>query len=400
MPPLSAAPSQSLSLSLANPHAAALEALRSQLATIPDPRTRGRVRHRLDEVLIIALCSVLCDNDSFTGMEAFAQTQLDWLRTFLTLENGAPSHDVFRNVLMALKPGALEDILRQWSGDLGGKHIAIDGKALRGTYDAEAGRCQVHVMRAWVSDMGISAGQVTCGQKSNELEALPRLLEKLLLKDAIVTIDAMGCQKNIAEQIHNAGGGYVLTLKANQKNALAAVAGHFAQADEAAQAPPGHTTHTTEELSHGRYEKRCHTQCTDLDWFHKSWLWEGIKSVVRVQRWSHRGSGQGSAELTEETHYYLSSLEVPVEAMAGIIRGHWSVENRCHYVLDVTYGEDHCQVRDKNAAHNLSLLREMSAKALKDHPGKGSIRAKRKRAALDPAFRSQLLAHIPQAFGA
>lgn len=384
---------------LSSSQAAAIESLRQEFSRLPDPRVEGRVRYRLDEVLLIALCAVLSDNDSYTDMEVFAETQLDWLRSFLPLSHGAPSHDVFRNVLMALQPTALVEILQRWSAELSGQHIAIDGKALRGTYDGEAGKCLVHVMRAWISEQGISAGQVTCREKSNELEALPRLLDSLLLKGAVVSIDAMGCQPAIAEQIHAAGGHYMLTLKANQKNTLRAVAEHFEQAEQTAPAPASHHHHLTEELSHGRYERRQYTLCTQLEWFHKSWKWAGLKGVLKVSRSSHRG-GQQREALVEETHYYLTSLAEPVEHLAQIIRRHWSVENQCHYILDVTYGEDHSQVRDKNAAHNLSVLREISAKAIKDHPTKASVRAKRKRAALDPSFRAELLAHIPQTFNA
>jgi predicted transposase YbfD/YdcC len=379
-------------------HSQALQSLRERFAALPDSRVPGRTLHRLDEVLMIAFCSLLSDNDGFTDMEIFAQTQLPWLRTFLPLENGAPSHDVFRNVFMMLRPQALVSILQEWCGDLCGKHIAIDGKALRGTYDAGAGKCLVHVLRAWVSEMGLSAGQVTCAEKSNEIEALPRLLDSLQLKGAVVTIDAMGCQQNIARQIHEAGGDYILTLKANQKSAHAEVEAHFNAADEAAEAPSPHKTHESLEFSHGRFERREYTITSELDWFLKSWKWYGLQSVVRVRRWTHRG--QQSAELALETHYYISSLRAETKPLAALIRRHWSVENQCHYVLDVTYNEDHCQVRDAHAAHNLSIVREITAKVLKLHPSKASLRAKRKRAALDPAFRADLLALIPHTFGA
>ena len=377
----------------------ALQKLRSLFALLPDSRVSGRVLHRLDEVLMVAFCSILSDNDSFTDMETFATTQMSWLLGFLTLKNGAPSHDVFRHVFMALRPEALVGILQQWCGELGGKHIAIDGKALRGTYDAGAGKCLVHVLRAWVCAEGLSAAQVTCAQKSNELEALPRLLDALQLKGAVVTIDAMACHPAVAEQIIAQGGDYVLALKANQKNTLAAVVEHFEHADAAATPPAHHQTHETVELSHGRFERREYTAVSNLDWFLKSWKWAGLQSVVRVRRSTHRG-GQQSGELLEETHYYLSSLPAEVRRQAALIRGHWAVENSCHWVLDVTFGEDHCQVRDANAAHNLSIVREISAKVLRLHSSKSSLRAKRKRAALDPNFRAELLALILHTFDA
>lgn len=368
---------------------AAVERLRTRFAQLPDSRMAGRVLHRIEEVVMIALCSVLSDNDAFTDMEAFAISQLGWLRTFLPLENGPPSHDVFRNVFIALRPECLLAVLRDWCGELGGKEVRIDGKALRGSDSPAAGEKMVHVLRAWVGEAGISAGQVLCAEKSNELDALPDLLDALTLKGATVTIDAMGCHPHIAEQIRGADGDYVIALKANQKGTLEAVAGHFALAD----APAAHQSVETVELSHGRFERRVCTVTSELGWFHKSWKWPGLRTVVRVVRTTHR-TGTREA-LSEETHYYLSSLARDAAHHAGLVRGHWSVENTCHYVLDVTFGEDDCQVRDRGAAHNLCVLRELSAKVLRDHPAKKSMRAKRKLAALDPAFRFSLLSIIP-----
>ena len=392
MKPLSPAPI------LTAPQLLSLEKLRQRFAQLPDCRVAGRTLHRLDEMLMIALCSMLSDNDGFTDMEVFAQTQMPWLRTFLTLENGAPSHDVFRNLFMALRPATLAEIIRDWCGDLSGQHVAIDGKVLRGACGGATGRSMVHVLRAWVGERSLSAGHVSCGQKSHELEALPRLLDALMLQGAVVSIDAMGTHSAIATQIHDSGADYVLALKANQKQALEAVAAHFNSSDEISDEPPAHhQSHETVALSHGRFERREYRVTAELGWWPKSWKWDGLQSVVRVRRWSHRG-GQQSGELALETHYYLSSLSADAARLAQIIRGHWSVENSCHHVLDVTFQEDHCQVRDSNAAQNLSILREMALKALKTHPSKGSMRAKRKRAALDPFYRTQLIADITHPF--
>lgn len=378
---------------LAADHLVAVELLRARFARLPDIRMAGRILHRIDEVLMIALCSVLSDNDAFTDMEAFAVSQQDWLRTFLPLENGPPSHDVFRNVFIALRPESLLTVLSDWCGELDGKRIRIDGKALRGSDCPAAGKKMVHVLRAWVGEAGISAGHELCAEKSNELDALPRLLDALALRGATVTIDAMGCHPHIAEQIDGAGGDYVIALKANQKGTLETVAGHFAQTDEQADAPAAHQSVESVELSHGRFEKRVCTVTGDLGWFHKSWKWHGLRTVVRVVRTTYR-TGTREA-LSQETHYYLSSLEADAARHAELVRGHWSVENTCHYVLDVTFGEDDCQVRDRQAAHNLCVLRELAAKVLRDHPAKKSMRAKRKLAALDPAFRFSLLSIIP-----
>jgi predicted transposase YbfD/YdcC len=307
---------------LSDDNLAAIERLRRRFARLPDQRMPGRVEHRLDEVLLIAFCSILSDNDAYTDMEAFARSQMVWLRTFLPLINGAPSHDVFRNVFMALQPQALLNILCEWCGELAGRHVVIDGKALRGTAATATGKSMGHVLRAWVHEAGISAGHVVCSEKSNELEALPRLLEALMLTGATVTIDAMGCHPDIAEQINLAGGDYVLALKGNQKGAHEALSEHFAGLDARTQAagslPATHQSTTTLELSHGRCERRVCTVTEDLLWFHKSWKWLGLRSVLRVRRTTHRGGVREA--LSEETHYYLSPVFPPMP----FVWPHWS----------------------------------------------------------------------------
>lgn len=375
-----------------------LQRLRAAFALQPDSRQQGKVRHRLDEVLMCAFCAVLCDADSFTDMEDFAETQLPWLRGFLSLQNGAPSHDVFRNVFMMLPPQTLLDILGQWCGSLQGLHIAIDGKTLRGTHDAEAGRHRVHLLRAWVDARSLSAAQVLCEEKSNEVEAIPRLLAAMELGGATVTIDAMGTQRTIAAQIHQAGADYVLALKANQKGAMNAVQTAFGDTRQKPLAvgepllptppTPGAMRVENLELSHGRCERREYQLLGDLSAFDKSWKWEGLQAMGKVRREVQRSHHE--PPLVEE-HYFLCSFKDDIARFASLVRGHWAVENRCHWVLDVTFREDHCQVRDRAAAHNLCVLRELVLKVLRDHPSKLSLRRKRRRAALDPTFRLQIL---------
>lgn len=375
--------------------------LREAFGRMPDTRQPGKVLHRLDEVLVCAFCSILCDGDSFTDMEDFAQTQLPWLRGFMALEHGAPSHDVFRNVFMMLRPEAMLELFGRWCGPLEGRHVAIDGKTLRGTHDAESGRHLVHLLRAWVDERSLSAGQVLCAEKSNEVEAIPRLLAALELQGCTVTIDAIGTQTAIAEQIHEAGADYVLSLKANQKGALAAVQAAFGDHAPEEEPPgrppqprapvPGAQFIESLELSHGRCERREYQLLGNLGSFAKSWKWAGLQAVGKVSREVQRG--RDGPPLREE-HYFLCSFQGDIQRFASLVRGHWSVENRCHWVLDVTFGEDHCQVRDLRAAHNFSLLRELAVKVLREHPSKLSLRRKRRRAALDPVFRLQLLASL------
>jgi len=375
--------------------------LRASFAQLPDDRQPGKVLHRLDEVLLCAFCAVLCDADCFTDMADFAKSQLDWLRRFLPLKHGAPSHDVFRNVFMMLQPQAMIEILGRWCGSLQGLHVAIDGKTLRGTRDAESGRHLVHLLRAWVDQRALSAGQVLCDEKSNEIEAIPRLLSALELRGATVTIDAIGTQPGIAAQIHEAGADYVLALKANQKGACTACKAAFGDSSDRALEPgepnlpapqaAGALHCETLELGHGRCERRQYQLLGMLDWFDKSWKWQGLQAVGKVRREVQRG--RDGPPLVQE-HYFLCSFKEDVQRFAALVRGHWAVENRCHWTLDVTFGEDHCQVRDRRAAHNFSILRELVIKVLRDLPDKLSLRRKRRLAALDPDFRLRILGAV------
>lgn len=393
----------------------ALVRLRERFSSFEDSRAPGRVLHSLHEILVIAFCAMLSDNSCYTDMAAFARSQRAWFRTFLELKHDVPSHDVFRNVFMLVRPEALLGLLQEWCGPLLGKHIAIDGKALCGTYDRRFHKCMAHVLRAWVVEDGLSAWHIMCDDKSNELGALPELIEALDLTGTTVTIDAMAGHPHIVEQIHASGAQYVQALKANEKEAFETVKAKFNAINASLEpscvpgAPAKHHEPTlpsvqqqqalgvqmaeTIEHSHGRYEHRRVSVIEELDWYAKSWKWAGLQSVVRVERWTHRG--QKSGELAYEAHYYLSSMRGEPLDFSRIIRAHWQVENGCHYVLDVTFNEDHCQVRDVQAAHNLCIMREMVAKVIKSHNGKGSIRSKCKRAAHDVEFRTAMLTQIP-----
>lgn len=329
-------------------------------------------------------------------MGHFAQSQIVWVRQFTPMRHGPPSHDVFRNVFLALKPDTLLEIMELWVGDLDGKQVTIDGKVSRGAKDSATGKSTLHILRAWVSEASLSVGQEVCAEKSNELEALPRLLAKLQLHGATVTTDAMGGHPNIAKQIQERGADYMLALKANEKDAHEAVIAHFEslrlpeeETHEQGGWQPTCEASTTTEQNRGRYEKREVIVIRDISWWLKSWKWEGLQSIicVRCETMRQRHSAE---KPTVEMHYYLSSSKASATELGRLIRNHWSVENQCHHLLDVTYHEDQCQVRDKIAAHNLTLLREISAKVLKTSSLKGSVRRKRKRCALDPAFRTEV----------
>ena len=380
--------------------------LKELFVTLPDRRVAGRVRHALPEVLLVALCAMICDCDGFTDMGHFARTQLAWLRQFISLRNGAPSHDVFRNVFLALRPDALLEIMELWVGELAGKQVTIDGKVSRGAKDTTTGKSTLHILRAWVSEASLSVGHEVCAEKSNELEALPRLLAKLQLHGAIVTIDAMGGHPAIAQLIADAGADYILALKANEQAAHQAVAAQFAslrsnptEIHATGTWAAGCEVSTTREQNRGRYEQREVVVLRETSWWPKSWKWAGLQSIICVRRETMRQRHPLETP-TVEMHYYLSSSKADATELGRLIRNHWSVENQCHHLLDVTYQEDHCQVRDTAAAHNLTLMRELSTKVLKRNPVKDSIRSKRKRCCLDLDFRTAVLQPIFHGFGA
>ncbi len=395
-----------------NPGGPRLADLLKALHRIPDPRAQGQVRHPLAEVLFIALCAVISDGDSFTDMELFARTQADWLHRYVPLVHGPPSHDTFRYVFSLIRPEALLALMREWLGDLSGLHLKIDGKVSRGAKDPESGRSRLHVLRAWVSEVGLSAGQIACEDKTNELSMLPAFLDSLELKGTLTSIDAMAGHPAIAQQIHEAGGDWLLALKANEKATMDTVAARFRHLsgqedhlpEDVPASPTLHPPHvaalnwaepcqifTSQERNRGRFEQReVVVVAVDDRWFPKGYLWYGLQSAICVIRTSMRQRHQSEFP-TQEVHYYLSSLKPDARDLAARIRAHWEVENRCHHLLDVTFHEDLSPVRQRTAAHNLSLLREISAKLLKDHPGKGSLKAKRKEAAFSSNFRTEVL---------
>lgn len=374
---------------LSEAHRKSLNKLRDEFASITDPRQGGKVHHPLPAVVLSGLCAIFCGCDDYCSMARFAGYRLDWLREWLPLKEKAPSHDTFRNVFMMIDPDEFVAALSRWLGPVGKSHLAIDGKAIRSSYDSEHGKCLVHLVRAWVDERSLCAGQVACETKSNEIEAIPRLLEALELEGATVTIDAAGCQTAIAEQIDDAGGSYVLTLKANQAQAYNTVKEHFETAQDLSYT-------MTEELSHGRYEKReCWVE-GDLKFFHKSWKWQGLSCVAHIRRETCRPSSRGSdgREATVEDHYYLCSTLPNAENILALVRGHWGIENRCHWTLDVVFGEDASPIRDQVATRNLSTMREVAIHLLRSHPSKDSLRQKRLRAMLDPNFRAEIITKV------
>lgn len=360
------------------------------LAIVPDPRVQRTRKHELPDLLFMALCAVLCGAESWTHIEEFAKANQQWFRQFLDLPNGIPSHDTFGRVFAALEPDALEQVLqafvRDFAGDSAGKHIAIDGKTLRRSFDRAAEKSAIHMVTAWVCENHAAFGQRKVADKSNEITAIPQLLDMLNLKDATVTIDAMGCQKDIAHKIVDAGADYVLGLKGNQGTLHEQVSEFFddvfARGFEAEL-----DRHSTIDKGHGRIEERTAWLSNDVHWLRDAEQWAGLSGLVAVQsKRTIRG------QTTTERRYFICSGPSTAQALGHIIRQHWRVENELHWTLDVGFGEDQCRVRTQNAAENLSRVRRVALSILKqDNTAKVGIQGRRLKAAWDKGYLLKLL---------
>ena len=311
---------------------------------------------------MVALCGTLAGADSWADIERFGNDRLTWLRTFLKLEGGIPSHDTFGRVFAMLDPAELMACIQQWLEDLGreiGKHIAIDGKTLRGSGDKAAQCNPLHLVSAWASEARLTLGQIAVDSKSNEITAIPLLLELLDLKGATVTIDAMGCQKEIAAKIVAGSGDYVLALKGNHEKLHAAVDEAFTAALEARVRPAGMARHTTTETNRGRQERREYTVLPVPASLSGSADWKGLQTLVMVLRITH-ADGQEKGDVS----YFLSSLPPKVKMLAKVIRQHWRIESSLHWVLDVTFSEDKSRIRKQHAPQTSALLRRLAVSIL------------------------------------
>jgi predicted transposase YbfD/YdcC len=356
--------------------------------TLKDPRRRHRRLHRLQDILVIALCAVIAGSQDWQDIETFGRKRLDWLRGFLELPHGIPSHDTFERVFNRLSPRAFQACFRDWvqaiSTALHIRHIAIDGKTLRGSGSAKLG--PLHLVSAWATAQQLSLGQVAVDAKSNEITAIPALLELLDLQGALVTIDAMGCQKAIARKIIDGGGAYALTVKDNQEQLLHDIQQAFERALDTDFAGLEHDTYETRGRGHGREEYRCYTvlQCTDG--IRQRQDWAGLTTIGMC--YSERTA---AGETTTETRYFIGSRKASARYYGRGLRNHWGIENALHWQLDVNFKEDHNRVSRRNGAENLALLRRLTLSLLQAHPTKLSIAKKRYAAALDPAFLEEIL---------
>lgn len=366
--------------------------LQDCFTTLQDPRKERTQLHQLSDILTIAILSTIAGGQGWEDMEVYGESKEAWLSTFLALPNGIPSADTFRRLFERIHPQQFEQCFEQWVKllveDLGVNLIAIDGKGVNGSYDRSIGRKALHLVSAWASEHRLVLAQVKVQSKSNEITAVPALLELLALKGAIVTLDAMGTQKQIAHQIHAAQADYVLTLKANHPTLFEQVKQGFEAVREQGILAPA-MTHTT-EAGHHRIETRqgWAIALDQLPPLHQSEEWLGLQSIVVVER-----TRQLWNKTTHEIQFYLSSLAADDPRNTDVIRQHWSIENSQHWVLDVTFGEDDCRVRTLHAPHNLALIRRFALNALnRETSSKRSLKQKSKQAAMNDAYMLTVLA--------
>ena len=370
-------------------HAASRLDILHHFATLQDPRDARFSTHLLGDMLTIALCGVLSGGKSFEDLAAFGRSKEAWLRSLgLTLPHGIPSHDTFRDLFRHLAPAAFQDCFTSWinalCARLGVRHVQIDGKSLRGSRGL-GGTC-LHLVSAWVGANSFTLGQVAVEDKSNEITAIPKLLRMLELEGALVSIDALGCQKEIARAIRDTGADYLLQVKGNQPRLEADIAARFDAAVEADFEGFAHDLWAGTTRGHGREEERVCLVLYDLDGLSTRQDWVDLQAIVRVWRTTR----EGDKETFEETHYICSRRAGAAE-LGGLSRGHWGIENGLHWVLDVIFREDDCRLKDRTAAANLGMLRRVVASLLRQDPSSGSVSGKVLRAAWDDEFRLHLL---------
>jgi len=371
-----------------------IEKLGQYLVAVEDPRCSGKVEHRLVEVLVIAVCAVIACAESWDDIALYGRSKLAWLRTFLDLPNGIPSHDTFRRVFMLIDPDAFEAGFAAWVGSLADRFerevVAIDGKTVRRSFDHGRDQSPLHVVSAWASGQGLVLGQRCVDGKSNEITAVPELLDQLALHNSIVTLDAMGCQTAIAEKILARGGDYLLTLKGNHPLAHAAVVEHFDQ--RCFRRGASHRADCDAfDGTHGRLVRRRVFASTEAAALEALSGWPGLRTVLAVE--SIRSVNSAPTKVESEIRYFLSSCSDSPAVLGQAVRSHWAIENTLHWVLDVTFREDDSRVRDRTAARNLALLRKIALNIVgRDTTTKASVRARRKKAAWNDAYMLKLLA--------
>jgi predicted transposase YbfD/YdcC len=359
---------------------------------LDDPRIDRKKLHPMPEILLLTLCAVICGAESWDDIETFGEAKVEFLRKYLLYEHGIPSDDTLRRFFRAIDPKQFQRLFVEWirtwlNPEVANKIVAIDGKTLRGSHDGE--QLPIHLVSAFASEAGIVLGQIKTQEKSNEITAIPELLEWLDVRGAIVTIDAMGCQKAIAEKIIDKGGDYLLALKGNQSRLHDDVRLYFEEPSLQASTRMGHAE--TVDKGHGRIEVRHCRVSTDVDWLkalHPEW--KNLGSIVAIASERHIGE-----TVTQETRYFISSSLVPAERMLPAVRLHWGIENQLHWVLDMSFGEDQSRIRKGNAPTNVGIIRHAALNMIRRSKTKRmSIKRMRKAAGWDNALLTNILAQV------
>ena len=365
----------------------------AHFSILPDPRLERTKKHLLIDILFIAVCTVICGGEGFTDMELFGEAKQEWLRTLLALPHGIPSHDTFGRVFSQLDPKEFGECFLRWSAALHaatkGEVIALDGKTLRHSFDTATGQSALHLVSAWASANGLALGQLKVDGKSNEITALPALLQLLDVKGRVVTMDAMGCQKELAGQIVEQQGDYVLCLKGNQGNLHQEVGYFFKEAQAMGWRDVPCRYHEIVEKDHGRIEiRRCWmVEEAAIEWLAREHQWPGLASIAAIE--AERRIGK---KVTKETRYFISSLKGSAKKLAEAARKHWGIENSLHWVLDVTMNEDRSRIRKEHAPENLALLRRLALNLIKKTKlPKASVRGSIKKAGWDNSFLEAIL---------
>lgn len=370
-----------------------VESIGSYFQSLPDPRHTRNRKHLLMDVVVIAICGMVCGCDGPTAIHRWASNRLDWLEGFLPLANGIPSRDCIRRLLMALEPEAFQECFQDWvaraiRAEEGGpaRLIAIDGKTCRRSHDAANGLGALHIVSAWASEEGIALGQVATEEKSNEITAIPLLLKRIELNDALITIDAMGCQKEIARDVVAGGGDFVIAVKDNQPKLREAIAAYFEGHLERDLEDLRYRHHETTDRGHGRLDERSYylTRIPTDFAAKKEWPW------VKAIGFSVRVSQHADGSETDEVRYYILSRYLSGKRFGEAVRGHWGIESM-HWVLDVTFREDDSRTRERTLGNNLSWLRRFAVTLLKRHPIKDSLRGKMLRCMMNTEFLAEVL---------
>lgn len=362
----------------------------NHFSNITDPRDLNK-RHKFIDIITIAICAVVCGANSWEHIQVFGQAKLDWFKDFLDLPHGIPSHDIFGRVFAQIDPDEFQQSFMSWVQAIcqlsHGQVIAVDGKTLRRSHDRSNGKSAIHMVSAWASDNGIVLGQVKTDEKSNEITAIPELIKTLEIEGCIVTIDAMGCQKNIAKTITDRGADYVLALKENQSTLHDNVELFFQDYLNSATNQSALDFYQSTDGDHGRIEIRKYWTTSDINWLQGKESWKNINTIGMVQRERHVGEN-----ISIETSYYISSIENDAKRFGHAVRSHWGIENSLHWVLDVSFREDESRIRKDNAPQNFAVLRHMALNLLKSETSlKKSVKSKQLRAGWDNDYLAKVL---------